>query len=153
MIRLKPLPLLLLSLPLLFAGPGHAFAADDTQEALNLLTGTDEELVTTSRSPRPISKIAENVTTISRQQIEELNVHTVSELLQTVTGIQFWHNGRTPGQAGNNILLQGADSPNVLVLIDGISQNIHNLWNTVQYADFHYANAGTWLEGGVRIKF
>jgi vitamin B12 transporter len=31
--------------------------------------------------------------------------------------------------------------------------SVHNLFDTSQYADQHYANAGRWLEGGVRCQF
>lgn len=117
--------MLLLSLFLL-AGHGQALADDDADEVLNLLTGADEQIVTTSRSPRPISKIAENVTVITRKQIEELHVHTVPELLQTIPGIQFSNSGRTPGQAGS-FSLQGAEVFHLLVMIDGISQSTMGL--------------------------
>ncbi len=121
MIHLKPLPVLLLSLPLLLAGAGHAYANDDTQEALNLLTGTDEQLVTTSRSPRPISRIAENVTVITAEDILRINAHTLPDVLQTVPGIQFDYN-RTPGSFAY-FNTQGANYGTTLVLVDGIRQN------------------------------
>ena len=89
---------------------------------MDLLTGTDEQLVTTSRIPRPVSKIAENVTVVTAGEIEKLNAHTISEVLDTIPGIQFDRAGRTPGQ-WDTFTIQGASSPHILVMIDGVTQN------------------------------
>jgi vitamin B12 transporter len=90
-------------------------------QAMGFETGT-EQLVTTARSLRPISKIAENVTIITSQQIEELNAHTLAEVLNTIPGIQFDRAGRTPGVL-DSFSIQGASNGHILVLIDGVSQN------------------------------
>jgi vitamin B12 transporter len=75
-----------------------------------------------SQTLRPTSKIAENVTVITSEEISHLNAHTLAEVLQTVPGIQFDKVGRTPGMF-EFITMQGASSQHILVLVDGISQN------------------------------
>lgn len=82
----------------------------------------EENVVTTSPIPRPISKIAENVTVITADDIARLNAHTLAEVLQTVPGIQLDFNLRTPSSF-SFFSVQGALNSTVLVLIDGIRQN------------------------------
>ncbi|ACM21550.1 ligand-gated TonB-dependent outer membrane channel [Geotalea daltonii FRC-32] len=72
-------------------------------------------------SPRPASRIAENVTVITAEQIESLNVHTLAEVLNTVPGIQL-EQVRTPG-SWSFFNIQGAISKHIQVLIDGVPQN------------------------------
>ena len=120
--RIKSIVTFIHALPLFLAGLGNAYAADEQQELLNLLTGPDEQVVTAVRSPRPISQIAENVSVVTRQQIEALNAHTVAEVLNTIPGIQFDRAGRTPGM-WDSFTIQGAVTSHVLILIDGVGQN------------------------------
>ena len=89
-------------------------------QTLGLLSG-EETVVSTSRIPRPISRIAENVTVITADDISRLNAHTLSEVLQTVPGIQLDYL-RTPSTF-TFFSIQGALNTTVLVLIDGIRQN------------------------------
>ncbi len=83
---------------------------------------TESEQPSTPRFPRPTSKIAENVTIITSEEIELLNAHTLAELLQTVPGLQLDKAGRTPGMF-EFLTMQGANSKHILVLVDGVSQN------------------------------
>lgn len=86
--------------------------------------GITEELQqpVTSRSPRPISKIAENVTVISSEEIARLNAHSLSDVLQTVPGI-YVQNTRTPGDS-TFFSIQGQNDAfgTILLLVDGINQ-------------------------------
>lgn len=93
-------------------------AEDDISAALGL---QETEQFTTTRSPRPTSKIAENVTVITAADIERLNAHNLSDVLQTVPGIQLDYM-RTPSTF-SYFNLQGAMNTTVLVLIDGVRQN------------------------------
>lgn len=78
--------------------------------------------VSTGHSPRPISKIAENVSVITAEQIAALNAHSLAEVLETVPGINI-QSMRTPGDFAF-FTIQGEDdaSGNILLLIDGVSQ-------------------------------
>ena len=116
---------IVLLLLLCLAAPSWGDEAEEPGLDLKTLgfeTGADQ-IVTTARSPRPISKIAENVTVITAKQIEELNAHTLAEVLNTVPGIQFDRAGRTPGVL-DSFSIQGANGGHILVLIDGVSQNM-----------------------------
>ncbi|GAC1465264.1 MAG: TonB-dependent receptor [Desulfuromonadaceae bacterium] len=113
--------LLFVLLAFLLSGMMPVFADDDPLEVLGFIDKSEESLVSTSRFLRPISKIAENVTVITAEDIARLNAHTLAEVLQTIPGIQLDYL-RTPSTfAFFNI--QGASNTTVLVLIDGIRQN------------------------------
>lgn len=114
------------TLLLLLTGNCPVFADEDTSYVAELLVEHEEPLLTVTRSPRPASKIAENVTVVTAEQIEKLNAHTVGEVLSTVSGIQFDRAGRTPGM-WDTFSIQGAVNSHILILIDGVGQNAGTL--------------------------
>jgi len=87
------------------------------------LLGGEEQYLSTSRIPRPTSRIAENVTVVTAEQIAALNAHTLAEVLNTVPGIQL-EQVRTPG-SWTDLSLQGATSAHLQLLIDGVPQGDH----------------------------
>lgn len=100
-----------------------AFAWGEAYEDSTLLFDAwQNQVVSTSRSPQPISRIAENVTVITADDITGLNARTLDEVLQTVSGIQLFQ-VRTPGST-SLFSVNGSLSNQVLVLIDGIPQNL-----------------------------
>jgi len=102
--------------------PLHAGATDVSADLFPLgISANDSIIVTTSRIPRPISKVAENVTVITAEQIAVLNAHTLADVLQTVPGIQLQYT-RTPGNVPV-FNLQGKWSGNVQLLLDGVPQS------------------------------
>jgi vitamin B12 transporter len=74
-----------------------------------------------ARSPRPASKIAENVSVVTAEQIALLNAHTLADVLQTVPGVQLFK-VQTPGNF-TEFTINGVDHQHVLVFIDGVPQN------------------------------
>ena len=112
--------LTLLTLGMTAPAWGLAEEAGDDLQPMGFDTGVP--IASTPRSPRPTSKIAENVTVITAREIAFLNAHTLAELLQTVPGIQLDKTGRTPGMF-EFVTIQGANSQHLLVVVDGISQN------------------------------
>ncbi len=130
---LRTLRQLLFLLPLCLVTPAWGDEVEEPDLDLRTLgfeTGA-EQVVPTARSPRPISHIAENVTVVTAEEIALLNAHTLSDVLQTVPGVQL-DTIRTPGSY-TSYNLQGAGVNTVLVLIDGIRQNNF---------DTNYANPG-----------
>lgn len=94
---------------------------DGDEDTVELFNAGEEQIVSTSHIPRPTSKIAENVTVITADDIARLNAHTLADVLQTVPGIQLDFL-RTP-TTSSFFNIQGALNTTVLVLIDGIRQN------------------------------
>lgn len=109
---------MLLACSLCSVAPGYA--ADDPASALGLDNETPEA-APAARSPRPASKIAENVTVVTADDIKRLNAHTLADVLQTIPGFQLDYQ-RTP-TTFSGFSLQGANINTVLVLVDGVRQN------------------------------
>lgn len=100
-------------------GPAWGGSSDDEFAGLSLLT--DQKSGMPALAPRPASRIAENVTVITADQIQALNAHTLVEVLNTIPGIQF-EQVRTPG-SWSFFNIQGAVSRHIQVFIDGVPQN------------------------------
>lgn len=77
--------------------------------------------VSSSRLPRPVSQVAENITVITAADIKAINAHTLSDILATVPGIQI-ESQRTPGSVAY-LRLQGSSFKHIQVLLDGIPFN------------------------------
>lgn len=90
-----------------------------------LFEAWQEPPVTASRIPKPLSQTAENVTVITAKEIEQLNAHTLADILDTIPGIQLQHNGGPGITAYTNI--QSINAFFTQVFVDGIS--INNLAN------------------------
>lgn len=112
--------LLLISLIICLVTPVRADQSDVGIDPFETIA--DEKLVTTYRYPRPISKIAENVTVITADDIARINAHTLAEVLQTVPGIQL-DQVQTPGSFTQFSILS-ATSRHILLEIDGVPQNL-----------------------------
>lgn len=124
----KGLPICKLSasilLVLFLLTPFLAFASqyqgEQQDEALTVLDKV-VEIDSAGRFPRPISRIAENVTVITAKEIRLLNAHTLVDILDTVPGLQTLN--RTLPVSPVLTMIQGANSNQILVLIDGIPLN------------------------------
>ncbi len=82
----------------------------------------------TSRYPKALSRIAENVTVISAAEIEAANVHTLAELLNRVAGVFVSFNGHDFGSSAT-LLIHGDSSyhtHHTLVLLDGVKMNYNS---------------------------
>lgn len=91
------------------------------------LSDTPAEL---ARFPRPASRIAENVTVVTAEDIARINAHTVAEVLHTLPGIQM-DQLQTPGSV-NFYEVLGASGRHILVQIDGVPQNFIGSENVAQ---------------------
>ncbi|HET6419918.1 MAG TPA: TonB-dependent receptor [Geobacteraceae bacterium] len=101
---------------------GPVFAQPENEEnTLKMFYNDDDIMVTPTRYPKSISRIAENVTIITADDIKAVNAHTVTDVLNYVTGVQVAVRGG-PG-AFQNVFIQGSAERHVLVMIDGVSQN------------------------------
>jgi vitamin B12 transporter len=117
---------ILVALLLLLSGSA-AFALDSERkqekDAL-LMHFTEEELqvVSATRSLKPISHVAENMTVITAADIERMGAHSLAEVLDTVTGVQVYYQPRSPGNIATTFI-QGANAQYVTVIIDGVVIN------------------------------
>jgi vitamin B12 transporter len=109
---------------LLISLVSHAPAYAQSDEEMNILRMfyDDKDLVeTATRSPKPVSQVAENITVITAKEIEAINAHTLADVLNYVPGMQIEVRGG-PG-AVTNAYIQGSEFRHVLLLIDGVELN------------------------------
>ncbi|MCF6289478.1 MAG: TonB-dependent receptor [Desulfobacterales bacterium] len=107
--------------PLPAAGPAaDAVLAED--QFLELYFDKDQLVQAPTRSPKPLSQVAENVTIIYADEIEAMNAHNLAEVLNRVTGLYISSNGRDFGSSAS-LTAQGSEPRHVLVLLDGIVWN------------------------------
>lgn len=109
---------LLFSLPV--AIPVYA-QPEQEMTTLEMFYDENDVVVTPTRYPKSISKVAENVTVITAEDIKSINAHTLADVLYYVTGVHEQITGG-PGSAAN-AFVQGSSTRHVLLLIDGVPQN------------------------------
>ncbi|MDD5261183.1 MAG: TonB-dependent receptor [Methylacidiphilales bacterium] len=78
---------------------------------------SDEIVVTATRTETPVSKTGASTTVITRQQIEDQQLHTVAEALEEVPGVAVAQSG-TPGQV-TGLFIRGTKTESTQVIIDG----------------------------------
>ncbi len=75
-------------------------------------------VVTATRTPEPENRTLASVSVIDRAEIERRQFRSVPDALSGLPGVSIVSSGG-PGQP-SSVLLRGADSDQVLVLIDGV---------------------------------
>ncbi len=104
----------ILCLPL----PAHA-ETDGDRETMELYYEPQDLTVTSAtRSPRPLSRSAENITVITAEEIEAINAHTLADVLAIVPGVQVA--GNTAPGAPTLTEFAGATTRFIQILIDGV---------------------------------
>jgi len=88
---------------------------------LKMFYDEDDIVVTPTRYPKSISRVAENVTVITAEDIKAINAHTLADVLYYVPGVHEQITGG-PGSAANPFI-QGSNTRHILLLIDGVAQN------------------------------
>ncbi len=117
LVLLLPAVLIALS-PLAYAANS---SGEEEMQVLRMYYREDELVVTPTRSAKPVSQVAENITVITASEIEEMNAHTLTDVLNTVPGVEMDIRGGPGSAAGPHI--QGSESRHVLVMIDGVTLN------------------------------
>ena len=95
-----------------------------------LLMYFDEDelgVVSATRSLKSITKVAENVEVVTAEDIELMNAHTLTDLLNTVNGIVVQFGGASPGSIAG-VSIQGSEVEHVVVMFDGIVINTASDW-------------------------
>jgi vitamin B12 transporter len=112
-----------LSIVLYLSSPAFAQPeeAEDEMKVLRMFYKENDLVETASRYPKPISQVAENITIVTAAEIEAINAHTLSDVLNYIPGVQLEIQGG-PGSI-TNAHIQGSDSRHVLVMIDGVALN------------------------------
>jgi vitamin B12 transporter len=99
-------------------------ALQDSTKTDLLLFWEEKELYveTATRIEKPLSQVAENITVITAREIEEMNAHSVAEVLNRVTGMFVNFMGRD-FVTSSLLSIQGSEARHVTVLLDGVVWN------------------------------
>jgi vitamin B12 transporter len=98
--------------------------SEEEMRALRLFYDDKDLVVSSTRYPKPISQVAENITVITADDIDAMNAHTVAEVLNRVPGLFISFN-RDFG-AYSLINMQGSEPRHTLVLVDDVPWNSIN---------------------------
>lgn len=90
-------------------------------EMLSLYYKDQDLVVSPTRNPKRVSYVAENITVITSQDIDNMNAHTLADVLKNVPGL-FINYSQDFG-APSIISIQGSEERHVVVIIDGIRWN------------------------------
>ncbi len=93
--------------------------SDDGDEFLALYYGDTQAVESATRAPKPLSRVAENVTVITAEQIERMNVHGVDEVLNRIAGLSVDFAGRDFNNAAY-LSIHDSSYQQVAVYLDGI---------------------------------
>ena len=100
---------------------GQAAASKDASPETTPSFLSHEIVVTAARLETPLIEIASAVTVITREDLERTHPASVLDALRDTPGLGLVRNGG-PG-AASSILVRGANSEHVLVLLDGVPLN------------------------------
>ncbi len=105
---------------LIFPGGAASYESE-----LEMFFSEEAMVETVSRHPKPLVKIAENITIVTASQIELMNAHTLYEVLNRVPGLFVTFNGADFGSDASLSIhgASGEDLHRVLVLLDGLRLN------------------------------
>jgi vitamin B12 transporter len=105
----------------LFFSPFAYAVSEEEKLELQMFYSPDELVVTPSRTPKPVFQVAENITVITAKEIKQINAHTLTDVLNTIPGVQMDLRGG-PGTAANGHI-QGSEFRHLLVIMDGVELN------------------------------
>jgi vitamin B12 transporter len=118
-----------LFLTFVFSIPVNNVFAISKQEwqDLNLFYGKEDLVITSTRHPKHVFKIPENMEIVTSEEIERMNVHTVAEVLERVTGVFVNYNRGQDFGSNVALTIQASGSRmHVKLMIDGIIFNNHS---------------------------
>ena len=110
---------------------GQDQSSGETQEAL--LNPSDADLLlfweekdlyvqTATRTDKPLTQVAENMTVVTAKDIEDMNAHSLAEVLSRVPGMFVDFSGQDFNGA-SLLHIQGSSERQVTVLLDGVVWN------------------------------
>src|SRR4030066_899705 len=73
----------------LFLCPSVYAVSEEEMQVLQMFYNPEELVVSPSRTPKPVFQVAENITVITAKEIREMNAHTLTDVLNTIPGVQM----------------------------------------------------------------
>lgn len=132
MIKKMPTHFSRATFPALLAGalcclplPAAGQPATDSGELISLYFDQEQTEETTTRSPKPLSRVAENVTIITADEIERMHARTLAEVLERQPGLFVMFYGRDFLSNDLTRVLASREH-HVLFLLDGVRINLNS---------------------------
>jgi len=101
--------------------------SEEEMKVLRMFYKEEELVISPTRHPKPISQVAENITVITADEIEDMNAHTVAEVLNRIPGFFVCFNQGVESFGSTSLIqVQGSEERHVLVLVDGVPWNFLN---------------------------
>lgn len=113
--------ILILILVIFGVGQSPVCADGDDAQTLHLFY-EDSDLSIETRTIRPVSVSAEELTIITADEIQMRNVHSLADLITSLPGIQASQAGG-PGSSLIALAVQGIPASHILVTMDGVTLN------------------------------
>ena len=112
--------LFLICVLLPFSSPAFAMSEEERSFLLMYFKEDEIEVISATRSLKSVSRVAENIEVVTKDDIELMNAHTVAEVLYFVTGIEVtaFVGPGAQGTAG----IYGSDYNRVAVLLRYLSR-------------------------------
>ncbi|TAK91849.1 MAG: TonB-dependent receptor [Burkholderiaceae bacterium] len=117
----QPIKKIIVSLAVPFSCNIHSALAQATSDSAAHEPTLPTVVVTASRAPRTLGEEIADISVIPREEIERAGQQTVADLLQQQPGIELGRNGGAG--AATSIFMRGANSSQVVVLVDGVRIN------------------------------
>jgi len=101
-----------------------AAQSEEEMKILRMFYREKDLVVSPTRHPKPISQVAENITVVTAREIEEMNAHTVAEVLNRIPGLFINFNQGIESFGSTSLIhIQGSEQRHVLVVVDGVRWN------------------------------
>jgi len=97
----------------------YAQSGEEKKFLLMYFKEDELEVISATRSLQSITRVAENVTVITAEDIELMNAHTLTDVLNTITGVQADIRGGLGSLS--TVSIQGSFFNHVVVFLDGVS--------------------------------
>jgi vitamin B12 transporter len=93
-------------------------------EILQMFYEEKDLFTSVTRTAKPVSQIAENITIVTAKEIRDMTAHSIAEVLNRVNGL-FVNFSQGTGTMGSASLfhVQGSEDRHVMVLVDGVPWN------------------------------
>jgi vitamin B12 transporter len=95
--------------------------SEEEMQLLRMFYKDKDLVVSSTRNEKNISQVAENITVVTAEEIENMNAHSVADVLNRVPGMFIGSN--LDFVSGSLITIHGSEDRHVLVLVDGIPWN------------------------------
>ena len=113
--------IILIIIPFSQTSASQLYKSSREMDILRLYYKEEDLVITPTRHQKDILQVAENIAVITAEEIEMINAHTLTDVLNNIPGIKIEIKGGPV--SASSAYIQGSDLFHVLVMIDGVAMN------------------------------